>query len=490
MGSSQTSLNNAATASFRDPAGRLFVIDGRIIRVVNSSGVQDLKAFFDSATSRKFIEQGQLVRTEILDATTAWPLFEKSGIKHPFDTADGSIVLEHEQVPFQNYPYEWSAEMLHSAGLLTLDFAESLLDEGLGLKDATPYNILFRGPEPVFVDLLSFERRDGGDPIWLPQAQFERTFLLPLLVNKYFGMPLDQLLSGRRDGLEPEEVYRLCGPIRRLLPPFLSLISIPTWLATRHDEDNQNIYKTRILDNVEKARFIVRSLFKRLRRILDDLEPKRGKSSAWSDYITSNNNYSELHFRAKTTFVEDAMAEFKPTRVLDIGCNTGHYTAVAARRGARVVAIDSDEVVIGEAWRKARAEDLDILPLVINVTRPSPAIGWRNAECTAFLDRARESFDAVLMLAVIHHMLVSERIPLPEILDFAAELTTDILIIEFIAPDDSMFRRLTRGRDHLFSDLTAERFEQSCRRNFEIIRSQHLENTSRSVHLLRRKRTA
>jgi 2-polyprenyl-3-methyl-5-hydroxy-6-metoxy-1,4-benzoquinol methylase len=379
--------------------------------------------------------------------------------------------------------------MLHTAGRLTLDLAESLLDEGLGLKDATPYNILFRGPEPVFVDLLSFERRNPGDPIWLPQAQFERTFLLPLLVNKYFGMQLDQVLAVRRDGLEPEDVYRLCGPIRRLLPPFLSLTSIPTWLAARHDEDNQRIYKAKILDNVEKARFIVRSLFNRLRRILDELEPKRGKTSAWSDYVTSNNNYSELHFRAKTTFVEDAIAEFKPKRVLDVGCNTGHYSAVAARSGARVLGIDSDAVVVGETWRRASAEGLDILPLVINLTRPSPAIGWRNGECPAFLDRARGVFDAVLMLAVIHHMLVSERIPLPEIIDLAAELTTDILIIEFVASDDSMFRRLTRGRDHLFADLTPQLFENTCGRKFEIVRSQHLESTSRWLYLLRKKRT-
>lgn len=486
MGNSQTSLNAPLTASFRDPAGRLFVIDGHIVRIVYPSGVQDLTAFLASATCRRFIDEGHLVRSEILDARTAWNLVEKSAI-NPFDAAGGSIVVEHEQLAFQNFPYEWSAEMLHSAGLLTLDLAESMLDEGLGLKDATPYNVLFRGPEPVFVDLLSFERREAGDPIWLPQAQFERTFLLPLLASKYFGMQLDQILAVRRDGLEPAEVYRLCGPFRRLLPPFLSLVSIPTWLAARHDENNQSIYKTRILDNVDKARFILKSLFKRLRRLLSHLEPVRGKSSRWSDYNTSNNNYSEVHFRAKTSFVEDAIAEFNPKTVLDIGCNTGHYSAIAARKGASVVAIDSDPVVVGQTWRRACAEGLDILPLMINLTRPSPAIGWRNSECPAFLDRAHGAFDAVLMLAVIHHMLVSERIPMDEIVDLAAELTTGILVAEFIEPADSMFRRLARGRDHLFVDLTKERFENSCARKFRIIRSQHLDQTSRRLYLLLKK---
>ena len=483
---SQPSLNNALTSSFRDPAGQLFVIGGRIIRKVNSSGVEDFRAFLDSATLRKFSKLGRLVRTDILDATKVREILETGDI-NLVNPTDDSLVVEHEKVPFQSFPYEWPAEMLHSAGQLTLDLAESLLDEGLGLKDATPYNILFRGPEPVFVDLLSFERRNTGDPIWLPQAQFERTFLLPLLVNKYFGMQLDQLLAVRRDGLEPEDVYRICGPFRRLLPPFLSLISIPSWLSAKHNQDDHSIYGSKILENVQKARFILKSVFKRLRRILRNLEPKGGKSSVWSDYTTTNNNYSAADFTSKNKFVEDAMAEFKPKRVLDIGCNTGHYSSVAARSGAAVVALDSDEIVVGETWRRASAESLNILPLVINFTRPSPAIGWRNRECPSFLDRARGGFDAVLMLAVIHHLLVSERIPLPDIIDLAAELTTDILIIEFVASDDSMFRRLTRGRDHLFADLTPQLFESTCSPKFQIVRSQHLDHTRRWLYVLRKK---
>ena len=487
MSCSQSTPGNAVSASFRDPAGRLFAIDGRIIRIVNSHAVPDLLKFLESTTAQTFIASGRLVRSKILEATNARGLLNTGEI-NLLNPADNSIVVEHEKVPFQNFPYEWSAEMLHSAAGLTLDLAESLLDEGLGLKDATPYNILFRGAEPVFVDLLSFEHRDPGDPIWIPQAQFERTFLLPLLVNKYFGVQLDQILVVRRDGLEPEEVYRLSGFLQRLLPPFLSLVSIPTWLGTKHNQDDHSIYGDKTIPDVEKARFILKSSLKRLRRILNKLAPNGTNTSAWSDYATSKNNYSVANAAAKTKFVEDVIAEFKPKRVLDVGCNTGLYSAVAAKSGASVVAIDSDAVVLGETLRRAGSEGLDILPLLVNLARPSPAIGWRNSECPAFLDRARGAFDAVLMLAVVHHMLISERIPLEEIIDLSAELTTDILIIEFVAPDDSMFRRLTRGRDHLFADLTSEVFELTCKRKFYISRSQNLEGSRRWLYLLRKNR--
>jgi len=473
--------------SFRDPSGRLLKIDGRIIRVVNECGVADLEAFLGSKTSRSFVDRGRLVATDVLSPERVRDLLDESQARESLGITNGSRVAEHELISFQNYPYEWPPEMLHAAASLTLDLAESALDEGLGLKDATPYNILFRGPDPVFVDLLSFERRRAGDPIWLPQAQFERTFLLPLLVNGRFGMSLESILSARRDGLEPEAVYRMCGPARRLSPTFLSLVSLPVWLASRHDEASPALYNSRELKDVEKARFILRSVLKRLRRILKRLEPQDRRKSAWSDYMSANNNYSETHIKAKNEFIEAVLAEFKPRKVLDVGCNTGHYSAMAAREGASVTAIDSDPVVVGETWRRARGERLDVLPLVVDLTRPTPSTGWRNAECPSFLDRARGSFDTVLMLAVLHHMLVSERIPLPEIIELASELTTDLLLIEFVSPEDSMFRRLTRGRDHLFAGLSPEAFEEACKRKFEIVRSQHLENTSRWLYLLRKR---
>jgi 2-polyprenyl-3-methyl-5-hydroxy-6-metoxy-1,4-benzoquinol methylase len=476
--------------TFRDPAGRLFNLDDRMIRVVSRSGMNDLKAFLDSRASKTLVENGSLVRTDVLEAEETEALVRNIRALEIVGGggSDEMMLVEHERVPFQSFPYEWPAELLHAAARLTLELAETLLDEGMGLKDATPYNILFRGPNPVFVDLLSFEQRDPADPIWLPEAQFVRAFLLPLLVNRYFDMPIVQLLSDRRDGLEPEEVYRMSGGVRRLLPPFLSLVSIPTWLAARHSDDDTTIYRPRKLDNTEKARFILRSLFRRLRRSLDNLEPKGRKTSAWSDYMTSNNNYSEDHFRAKQTFVAAALTELRPETVLAVGCNIGYFSEIAARSGARVVAIDSDAVVAGETWRRARAANLDILPLVLDLTRPTPATGWRNAECASFLDRARGAFDAIFMLAVIHHMLVTERIPVSEILELAAELTRDIVIVEFVGPEDTMFRRLVKGRDNLFAGLTVEVFEEACRQRFEVVRSQHLEGTSRWLFLLRKKR--
>ena len=475
------------TASFRDPAGSLLHYQGRILRIVNPLGAADLEAFLASPSGRKLMASGAVVPTRALDPAECRELLADPSVRQLYDALGGQIILEHERVDFPSFPYEWTAEMLHAAALLTLDLAQALLADGLGLKDGTPYNVLFRGPEPVFIDVLSFERRQPGDATWLPYAQFVRTFLLPLLANQAYGLSLDQILTTRRDGLEPEEVYRWSKFSQRLRPPFFGLVSMPTWLGGKHQQDDTSIYQKKLLSDPEKARFILDHLLNGLRRTLGRLKPVEGKNSVWSDYMTTNNNYTTDHFAAKQRFVGEALAEFGSRSVLDVGSNTGHFSAIAARGGAKVVALDYDPVVLGTVWRQARAEKLDILPLAVNLTRPSPGTGWRNQECASFLDRARGKFDAVLMLAVIHHMLVTERVPLADILDLAAELTTNLLVIEFIAPDDSMFRRLTRGREELHKDLTPELFESLSARHFETVRMQYVEGTTRRLYLLRKR---
>jgi SAM-dependent methyltransferase len=476
-----TSALDYSPASFRDPGGRLFDLSGRLLRVVQPAAVPDLNAFLHSETAAKFVAEGSLVRGVLLDET---PQFEAQ----PREADEpGMRVVEHERIPFPSFPYEWPAEMLHAAGILTLDLAEALLSENLGLKDATPYNVLFRGPQPVFVDWLSSECRDPGDPIWLPCAQFTRTFLMPLLAWKHFGMGTADILAARRDGLEQQVLYRWLHPLQRFRPPFLSLVSIPKWLDGNGRAGDERLYRKRSMKDVRKARFILESLFGRLRRGLERAAPYEGSSSTWTEYMSGGHCYSREQFAAKSEFVTSMLREFTPRQVLDIGCNTGYFSLLAARAGARTVAVDRDPVVVGELWRVARRENLDVLPLIVDVARPTPAMGWRNAECPSFLQRAVGGFDAVLMLALLHHLLVSERIPLSQILTLLCELTTDLAVIEFVGPEDPMFQRIARGRGHLHSDLTSEYFESQCRRYFDVVRLMQTEGHARRLYLLRRK---
>ena len=197
-----------------------------MVRLVQPRACDTLHAFLATTFAHSLVSSGKLVSTRRLDAPPR-------GLGDTALAIANGVWFEHEPIAIPSFAFEWSPRMLHAAATLTLSMAIDATEQGFGLKDATPDNVLFRGATAVFVDVLSFERRDPHDPTWLPYAQFVRTFLLPLLVSREIGLPLTDLLTMRRDGLEPGEVYKWCAWSQRLLPPFLSLVTLPTWLNAR-----------------------------------------------------------------------------------------------------------------------------------------------------------------------------------------------------------------------------------------------------------------
>ena len=474
----------SAATSFRDPGGFCVAIDQRFFRVVAPDHVAQVEAFLNSECARKFDAAGLLVATRLLSKpeVTQWlqrPEFSEAVADRPI-----GAVFEHERIAFPSFPSEWNPEMLHAAAELTLDLALSALKSGYTLKDATPTNILFRSTRPVFVDLLSFESRIAGESIWRPYAQFVRTFLLPLLAHKYWGTSMAEIFTTRRDGLEPQELHAKCTFLQKIRPPFLSLITMPTLLAKKGEAAGTASVPASKDD--EKSIFILESLFHRLRSTLKSLKPNSARHAAWSSYMDTH-NYNQQAFAAKEAFVRDVLREFQPAKVLDVGANTGHFSRIAANSGADVVAIDADPGCSADSFMHARDKKFSVLSLVVDIARPTPALGWRNTECASFLDRSRGHFDTVLMLALVHHLQVTERVPLRDIFDLAAELTNSLLVIEFVPLEDPMFQRLLRGREALFAGNNRQVFEETCQRQFEIVRSAELPGSGRRLYLLKRK---
>jgi len=463
----------ASVRSFRDPAGAVDRGGSRILRTVRSENAAELDEFLSTHTARVAMDSGKLVRSVRLPANDS------------SEVTLGACVYEHERVWFPSYPHEWPPELLYAAGQLTLDLFEAALSEGFGLKDATPYNVLFQGPSPLFIDVLSFERREPRDATWMAYAQFARTFLLPLLAHREFGLSTADVFSRRRDGWEPDELYRWAGLRKRLSPGFLGLVTLPHWMAgPMARRTTSGMYHPKPLDSVEKAHFVLDHLLHNCRRQLNRLEP-RAVDSTWTGYLDHKSLYSSEQIEQKEKFVREALDLANPRTALDVGANEGRFSFLAARRGAAVVAIDTDAAVAGTVWREASAQGLDVLPLAVDLTRPTPALGWRNRECESFLGRACGSFDIVMMLAVIHHMLVTERIPLSELLRLAAELTRSYLLIEFVGPSDPMFGRIVRGREALHADLTRAAFEAAAAAHFDLVKAQPLDGLDRCLYLYR-----
>ena len=471
-----TSFKMTDFVSFRDPSGRLKVKNDRVLRLLFPESVPVMREIIASPWYRAMVEQGDVVASIQLDSAEAdalWP-----------DRPDGSLVLEHPRIFFPSFPYEWTDGMLADAGRLTLRLARSLSAENMELKDGTPYNVLFDGARPVFVDIPSIQTHSDRSPIWKAEAQFIRTFSLPLLATGYFQVHLPQIFLTERDGLEPSTLYRMSSWPRRLLPPFLLLVTLPVWLGSLVKNVDSAIYRQALQMEPPRARQVLLALFRRLERSLP--LPGKRKSilrSHWASYMNDIGHYSESDFKRKEEFVQKVIMATRPKTVLDIGANTGHFSRMAAEAGAKVVALERDRAAAEHIYANSVREGADILPLVVDFARPSPATGWRNLEHPSFIARAENRFELVLMLAVVHHFQVSEGIPLPEIIRLAACLCLKTMVIEFVSQADPKFRQMTRGRELLFTQHTSGNFEDIVKRHFSITQKLPLENGSRILYV-------
>lgn len=448
--------------TFRDPAGTLQISEDRVLRRVRPAQAEAALQFLRSPLAQEWVRRGNLIDTHFLGEQ------------------NGELTLEHPRIFFPSYPWEWTPSAWLAAAHLTLDFTESLLDHGLILKDATPLNILFRGTQPVFVDVLSVEQRDLESPLWLAYAQFVRTFLLPLIANKYLGWSLTATIH-KRDGYEPGDLAPYLSRWQRWREPFRSLITLPLMLESSQNRQADTTAKVR--QQPALALQVLRRNLAGLRKHLQHLDPQQQKTR-WSSYATSAEHYSAGDHQQKQTFVREALTAAQPHHVLDLGGNTGVYSRIAVECGAEVVSWDTDAGATEQHWREAQRLNIPDLPLVANPARPTPPVGWRNAESLGLLERARRRFDCVMMLGFIHHLLLAEQIPLSEIAVQLRELTTKWAIVEWVPADDPRFRDLLRGRDALYAHLDEAAFTASIDPQFTVERRTALPN-GRIVFLLR-----
>ena len=460
--------------TFRDPAGSIEIRPDGAYRQVNSAYASDALAFLGRPIASRLVSAGHLISSTVVEAAP--------------EQDSQPLLLHHPRVSFVSYPWEWTPALWLSAAELTLNLCSDLLKEGWILKDATPLNVLFQGVQPVFVDVLSIQRADLKQPIWFAYGQFVRTFLLPMLAHTRLGWPLQVALS-RRDGFEPEEIYAALSWTQRLQQPALSAVTLPILLSRRAPKDvippSGATPMSRTLADPEIVRQILLKTLSGLRSRMRRVTPSQ-RSSTWSDYVNTANHYTSEDHAAKRDFVRDALAAAQPARVLDVGCNTGVYSMLAADAGAEVVSIDTDMQAVDRLCTALKDTGKNILPLCVDLAHPTPAAGWQNRETHSFLTRASGHFDTVMMLAVLHHLLLQSQIPLGHIATLCSTLTTRNLILEWVPPHDSMFQQLVRGRDALYAHLTEDAFREAFAPHFTILREVTLPNRRILFHFTKR----
>jgi hypothetical protein len=463
-----SSTSGLEPGSFRDPDSRIFTASGRVLRLLSERGLADWRAL----TASGLLDELPVIGTREVEADVPEALH--GGV---------AAVLEHDVIPFVSYPYEWTFAMLRDAALLQLQLLRRGIEKGLILKDSTPYNVQFRGAEPVFIDVGSFEQLREGEP-WAGYRQFCMLFLYPLLLQAWKDVPFQPWLRGSLEGISPHDARALLSARDLLRRGAMSHVVLHNRLESRHEDEDADMKR-----ELRKAGFkkeLILANIRGLERLIARLrwEPDR---STWSEY-GPHTTYTADDAERKARFVADAVAEERPNLVWDIGANEGRHSRIAAEHAEYVVAMDADSLVVDRLYRALRDEgESRILPLTVNIVDPPPALGWRGLERRPLLDRGRP--DLTLALALIHHVSIAGNVPVAEFLDWLHGATRS-LVIEFVSPEDPMARRLlARKRPGNHPDYRADWFEQCLNERFDVVRSEPLsrEGTARTLYLARPK---
>jgi hypothetical protein len=455
--------NNILESSFRDPSGFLFNEDGKLLRQVNDYYHKDYGLLMSSGLYAALVGKNLLV-----------PHTELSG--HKGITHDAFKVIEPVRISFISYPYEWSFRQLKDAALTTLEIQKMSLEHGMTLKDSSAYNIQFHLGKPIFIDTLSFEEYQEGKP-WEAYKQFCQHFLAPLALMSYTDIRLNQLLKLYMDGLPLDLTSKLL--------PWKTKLNFSMLMHLHLHAKSQKKYehKGTAARSIKITRANQLALLQSLMATVKNLKFP-GQKTEWGDYYTFT-NYTDRSFANKKEVISGFLDKINPQTVWDLGANTGEFTQIASQRGAKCVAFDIDPLAVDANYKAVKKHGItNILPLVLDLTNPSPSIGWNNEERMGFKERPHP--DVVFSLALIHHLAISNNLPLSKIGKFLSELCED-LIIEFVPKQDSQVKKLLESRKDIFPDYNEDGFEKAFSVFFDIMAKEKVGDSERSLYWMKRK---
>lgn len=459
-------MSDPLSGSFRDPSGCVFTHDGVLYRQVNRSYQQDFDLLMNSGLYDHLARSGTLVA------------HAEAAIELAPQPASAYKVIKPERIGFISYPYEWSFGQLKDAAILTLSIARRALEYDMALKDASAYNVQFQAGKPIFIDTLSFERYQPGLP-WVAYRQFCQHFLAPLALMAYKDIRLEQLLRVYIDGIPLDLASSLLPAKTRLSLGVSSHIHL-------HAKSQKKYSDQEVPQEQTRGRFTKQAMYNLLDSLLSTVRSLsiRQIQTEWADYYQAN-NYTEKSFESKRALVKALISQVNPKNVWDLGANTGEFSRAAAELGIPTVAFDIDPGAVQQNYQQVkRNNEVNMLPLVMDLTNPSPALGWQNRERESLLERAPT--DLVMALALIHHLAIANNVPLHSVADFFAQLGGH-LIIEFVPKEDSQVKRLLASRVDIFPDYNLEGFRQDFSTRYTILEEKPVEGSQRTLFLMQRK---
>lgn len=484
MLSKKTSAQVTRLVGF-DNAGEPFLSGDRVLRGIYSSHADAVRRVLRTCEEHDLFSHGIVQTRELAE--------------NPHPELAYEMVLEHERIPFVTYPHEWSTSMFKEAAIFHIALYERLEEHGLTIKDWHPHNILFSATRPVFVDFTSIipisdlpkqpHLQSGRPPrgmggLWdaTSKAVYE---MYRLMFEPYFGLPLVMMHRGRHAQAR-QRIYETTLNAAESGSIITRREAFEGSLAGRlmYELEARRLNITLLEKGPEKPRF-----FKQLRHIVE-LRKAAMRGSAYSSYYEDKNEAFDptvsSNWTDKQLGVHQTLTRFEPRTVLDLGSNIGWFSKLAAMLGSSVVAVDLDEASIDRLYGDAQREGLDILPLVVNLTRPLPPLPPKVFEDEPSVSLIGEGgplvaasderlqCEMVLALAIVHHLALGQALSFEAIAAILGRLATKCLCVEFVELDDAMIT----GDPGFFPAWNADRgsFGWYTRDNFMAALGEHFQS--------------
>ena len=456
--------NHRIKSSFRDPSGFLFTFEGSLYRQINKSYQNEFDKMIDSGLYQKLVEKELLIPHEEVNVESSQP--EKC-----YKT------IKPKLIDFISYPYEWSFNQLKDAALTTLEIQKIAMDYGLTLKDSSAYNVQFLNGKPIFIDTLSFEIYQEGQ-FWKPYRQFCQHFLSPLALMNHKDIRLNQLLKIYIDGIPLDLTSKLLPAKTKTMFSLLAHIHTHSKKQKDYEGKQVDVKKRKLSKNSFVG--VIESLHSAIKKQNISLE-----KTEWGNYY-SDTNYSEVAMNDKKTIILNLIEKIKPKNVWDIGGNVGIFSRISSDKEIFTVCFDIDPVAIEKNYLECKEKNEKyLLPLLLDLTNPSPDIGWQNMERDSFLTRGPA--DLVFALALIHHLAISNNVPFELISEFFSRNCRN-LIIEFVPKTDTQVKRLLSSREDIFSEYDYEHFEKEFEKLFIIIEKKEIKDSERIIYYMQNKK--
>jgi ribosomal protein L11 methylase PrmA len=452
---------NKLPSSFRDSDGFLYQEDDTLYRCINQSYSANYEMLISSGLYDDLVKKGLLI----------------SHVETNKSKPGGYKIIEPKKLNFISYPYEWSFSQLRDAALLTLQIQKRALDKGQSLKDASAYNIQFTKGKAIFIDTLSFEVYEEGKP-WVAYKQFCQHFLAPLALASHVDIRCLHLLRSYIDGIPLDLAATLLPGKTKFNFSLLTHIHLHAHAQIKYaGKAKKQTGKGRV------SKMGMLGLIDHLTTAIKKLK-WQPKGTEWGNYY-SFTNYSETGFETKKSLVQSFIKKIKPATFWDIGANDGTFSKLAANKGIETLAFDIDPIAVEKNYlRNKESDNLDMLPLLMDFTNPSTNLGWAQEERSGLKERGKTG--CLMALALIHHISISNNVPLGSVAKFFCTLS-NYLIIEFVPKEDSQVQKLLTTRKDIFPNYHKEGFEQSFSEFYEIVEQHHIAETLRTLYLMKAK---